>query len=238
MYYNDKDADSILTDPVITGGTADDIDIGLVTPARAYFEELKIINNAWFSGDTYAGTDVVNILKITETDEIECGGTLSISGALEFAEDTGAATRTNMPVSNASAAGLEMSYTDKIDGNNILTFYAESDGSGGIQNPSVRPNAPTIHIQTPQVRTGAGVVDITSAITHIVTTAADALTLADGVEGQEKYIIMKTDSGDGTLTPTSYSNGTTITFAAVGESAHLLFTNGSWHWMGGSATSA
>ena len=91
---------------------------------------------------------------------------------------------------------------------------------------------------TPQTRTGAGAVDITSAITWIVTDSVDALTLADGEEGQEKFIVMKTDVGDGTLTPDSLGNGTTITFDDVGDSASLLFTNGSWHFMGGTATLA
>ena len=91
---------------------------------------------------------------------------------------------------------------------------------------------------TTQVLSGAGAVDIVSAITHIVTDSADALTLADGAEGQEKFIVMKTDIGDGTLTPAHLGNGTTITFDAVGDSAHLIFTNSAWHFMGGTATLA
>ena len=71
-----------------------------------------------------------------------------------------------------------------------------------------------------------------------MTTAADALTLADGTEGQVKFIVMKTDGGDGTLTPTNLGNGTTITFDDVGDSAFLLFTNSAWHFMGGTATLA
>jgi len=96
----------------------------------------------------------------------------------------------------------------------------------------------TIIGQTVQTLTGAGAVDITSMITHIVTTGADALSLADGEEGQSKYIVMKTDANDGTLTPTNLGNGTSITFDDVGDSAQLLFTNGAWHFMGGTATLA
>ena len=84
--------------------------------------------------------------------------------------------------------------------------------------------------------TGAGAVDIISSITHIVTTAANDLTLIDGSEGQEKFIVMKTDEGTGTLTPTNLGNGSTITFDDVGDSAHLLFTNGFWYFVGGTAT--
>jgi hypothetical protein len=86
---------------------------------------------------------------------------------------------------------------------------------------------------TPETRTGPGAVDVVSQITHVVTTGTDALTLADGVEGQTKFIVMITDGGDGTLTPTNLAGAaTTITFDAVGESVHLLFTNGSWHIIG------
>lgn len=95
---------------------------------------------------------------------------------------------------------------------------------------------PLIHSQTPQTLSGAGAVDVTSAITHIVTDSADALTLADGTEGQVKYIVMKTDLGAGTITPTNLGNGSTIVFDDVGDSAHLVFTNGAWHFMGGTAT--
>lgn len=91
---------------------------------------------------------------------------------------------------------------------------------------------------TPETRTGAGAVSVTSPITWIVSTGANALTLADGEEGQRKFIIMKTDGGDATLTPTNLGNGTTITFNDAGDSADLLFTNGEWYFMGGTATLA
>lgn len=88
------------------------------------------------------------------------------------------------------------------------------------------------HAGTPQTLTGAGAVNITTHTTLLVTTAADALTLADGAEGQYKFIKMKTDGGDGTLTPTNLANGSTITFSAVGQSALLFFVDGEWSVVG------
>ena len=79
-----------------------------------------------------------------------------------------------------------------------------------------------------QSLSGAGAVDVVSAITEVVTTGANALTIAAGVEGQIKFIVMKTDGGDGTLTPASFTGGSTITFNDVGDSVLLLFTNSSW----------
>lgn len=88
------------------------------------------------------------------------------------------------------------------------------------------------------VQTGAGALEVEVSINEIVTTGANALTLADGVEGQYKAIVMVTDGGDGTLTPANLAGGTTITFDDAGDTALLLFTNGAWHVMGGSATVA
>ena len=82
-----------------------------------------------------------------------------------------------------------------------------------------------------QLLTGACAVDVVSAITEIVTTGAQALTLADGVEGQIKFLIMKTDGGDGTLTPTNFGSGSTLTFNTAGDAAICLFTNGAWYLM-------
>lgn len=79
-----------------------------------------------------------------------------------------------------------------------------------------------------QSLSGAGAVDVTNMITEITTGGSDALTLADGAEGQHKYITMISDGGDGTLTPTNLAGGSTITFDDVGDSVHLLFTNGAW----------
>lgn len=85
---------------------------------------------------------------------------------------------------------------------------------------------------------GAGAVNLTDEITHITTTGTDALTLADGYTHQRKFCVMIVDGGTGTLTPTNLGNGTTITFDDVGDSADLLFTNGNWYFMGGTATLA
>jgi hypothetical protein len=124
----------------------------------------------------------------------------------------------------------------------INTFAGS--GTGGSATALHITNAQNVEIpngylrfsETPQTLTGAGAIDVTTAITWIVTTGVNALTLADGVEGQTKYIVMKTDAGNGTLTPANFAQGTTITFDAVGDSVSLLFTNAAWHSMGGHGT--
>jgi hypothetical protein len=64
--------------------------------------------------------------------------------------------------------------------------------------------------------------------TTLTTTGANALTLADGAVGQIKLIVMIADGGDGTLTPTNLANGTTLTFADVGDAVTLQFLGTEW----------
>ena len=89
-----------------------------------------------------------------------------------------------------------------------------------------------------QSLSGAGAVDLTNLVTELTTTGANALTLADGsTSGQIKIVNMIVDGGDGTLTPTTFANGTTITFDAVGESATLVW-NSTVGWIASSTQGA
>lgn len=89
---------------------------------------------------------------------------------------------------------------------------------------------------------GPGAVAITGARHQITTTGTgDALTLADGVEGQELHIMYVAEANGADtaiLTPSNLAGGTTITFTNLGDSAHLLFTSSSWFVLGGAATVA
>ena len=74
-----------------------------------------------------------------------------------------------------------------------------------------------------QSLTGAGAVDVVNTVTEITSTAADALTLANGTVGQVKVITMIVDGGDATLTPTTFAGGSTITFNDAGDSVILVY---------------
>lgn len=57
-----------------------------------------------------------------------------------------------------------------------------------------------------------------------------SISLADGTEGQHKIItVSDTLSGNVIVTPDNASEFTSITFAAKGDSASLVFVNGSWN---------
>jgi hypothetical protein len=89
---------------------------------------------------------------------------------------------------------------------------------------------------TIQSLSGPGAVNITSLATAFTSTGTgDALTLADGAQGQLKTIIYVAEAagGDtGVLTPTNLGSATTITFNDVGDSVILQFAGTDW-WVVG-----
>ena len=91
-----------------------------------------------------------------------------------------------------------------------------------------------------QALSGAGAADLTNLITELTTAAgAAAVTLADGsTSGQIKIINHIVDGGGtATVTPTTFANGTTIAFDAVGESVTLVW-NSTVGWVASSVNGA
>ena len=84
-------------------------------------------------------------------------------------------------------------------------------------------------IGTAVTQTGAGAVSTLFTIVRIVSTGANALTLANGTGGQEVTFVMITDGGDAILTPANKVGFSTITFNDVGDTATLVFTNSNWY---------
>jgi hypothetical protein len=89
---------------------------------------------------------------------------------------------------------------------------------------------------TVQALSGPGAVNLTSLATAFTSTATgNALTLADGAQGQLKTIIYVAEAagGDtGVLTPANLGSATTITFNSVGDSVTLQFAGTDW-WVVG-----
>ena len=83
-----------------------------------------------------------------------------------------------------------------------------------------------------QTLTGSGsteVINLTDTVTLLVTTGSNQqFSLADGVEGQLKIISMKTDAGDGIVTPANFVNGTNITFNDVEDTITMLYQSTGW----------
>jgi hypothetical protein len=88
-----------------------------------------------------------------------------------------------------------------------------------------------------QLLSGPGAVNLTTLTTIITTTGSDAITLADGTNGQLKIIIHGTDGGAATITPTTLANGDTLTMSEAGDSVMLVFaTTTGWHIVSNNGT--
>jgi hypothetical protein len=85
-------------------------------------------------------------------------------------------------------------------------------------------------IATPEAKSGAGPLSVSTLTTRWTTTAADAGTLANGTNGQLKIVTMVVDGGDGTLTPATKTGFTSVTFDAVGDSLTLQYHT-TFGWM-------
>jgi uncharacterized protein YjiK len=59
------------------------------------------------------------------------------TGAFNFDTDAGMISWTDLPVTSAASSGTVESYTAQIDGNPLLTVFAQADGSGGIMNSRI-----------------------------------------------------------------------------------------------------
>ena len=89
-----------------------------------------------------------------------------------------------------------------------------------------------LNIQTVIVSTTTETTEITAgtSLSAIDGSTAVSLALADGTEGQQKIItVSATPTGNVTVTPTNGAGFTSITFTAKGDSATLVFVNGSWN---------
>jgi hypothetical protein len=71
---------------------------------------------------------------------------------------------------------------------------------------------------------GAGAIPITTSLVKYTSTGgAQALTLADGVDGQRLTIVHDVDGGSGVLTPTTKTGFSTVTFTNAGDTVSLVY---------------
>jgi hypothetical protein len=104
-----------------------------------------------------------------------------------------------------------------------------TNGFIGALTGNVTGNVTGVTTGSVQALSGAGAVNVTTAVTSLTTTgSAQALTLANGTVGQFKTIVHTVDGGSAVLTPTTKIGFTTITFTGVGESATLVYTAAGW----------
>lgn len=79
-------------------------------------------------------------------------------------------------------------------------------------------------IMSTDALSGAGAVSVTKGLTKYTSTGgAQALTLANGADGQVKRIVHDVDGGSGVLTPTTKTGFSTITFTNAGDTVTMVY---------------
>jgi hypothetical protein len=88
-----------------------------------------------------------------------------------------------------------------------------------------------------EVISGAGAVSVTKTVTVLVSPAASGtLTIAPGIEGQIKFIVMVANTTNNTLTLDDTDLGhDTVVFDGQGDTATLMYLNQKWWVVGGTA---
>ena len=95
--------------------------------------------------------------------------------------------------------------------------------AGGIY-ATKRVVTATSFVHGVQTFTGAGAASSTTGVSAITSSgAAQAISLADGVEGQQKTIIHKADGGSIVITPTTKTGFSSVTLEDAGESVTMIF---------------
>lgn len=75
-----------------------------------------------------------------------------------------------------------------------------------------------------QTLSGAGAADVVTETTKITSTGVDdAITLANGIDGQTKTVLHDVDGGSFVLTPTTKAGWSTFTSTAAGESITMRY---------------
>ena len=125
-------------------------------------------------------------------------------------------------------------------------YLVQSSASKSVTNAILFGNVATPTVFNDKLSIGdhdtittVGAVSLDTNVTFINDVdAAGNLTLAAGVDGQIKIIIMSSNSGSHTVTLNAVNIAQDISWDATGESATLLYDTGTskWYFIGGSAS--
>ena len=126
----------------------------------------------------------------------------------------------------------------------IYTYdFTTSIGGTTISVFDVSQNQDPIYLPSSQSLSGTGAlsaVSLATTATYITTTGAATSTLAAGINGQIKTIMMAADGGDMVLTVANAgwkTSGTgSITFNDIGSAVTLQYINSKWYCVGNNGT--
>ena len=191
-----------LTGTAITGGTS------TTTKPLFLIEPTGTASTGWSTAGTMFGVNAAS-------------GFTGRLASFQLAGTEKAYIRNDGAIASGGNVGLNTIYDPNL--NVALAGQATVSGVNGFYVSAFQLVGPWC-ISSPQALSGAGAVNLTTTVTKFTSTgAAQALTLADGIDGQIKIITHVVAGGTGILTPTTKTGFTTITFNAAGDSVTLRF---------------
>src|SRR6056300_1823170 len=132
----------------------------------------------------------------------------------------------------STAAGTDVFYTVRGSESNkmsVATLFAD------VATPVSFSN--TIAITDTNTMNAVGEIITTTNVTYISNVSNSGnCSIATGVDGQVKIVIMTANIGGHVVTLQGPNIANDIAFDAAGETATLLYTNGTWYFIGGTAT--
>ena len=112
--------------------------------------------------------------------------------------------------------------TDGTNGKVLTT-----NGSGTLSFQTAGSIGPMMY--SVESVTGGGALSTSTTVSFISSAGVESYSLADGVEGQQKIIIMKAHGGNATVTPTNLVGYTSVRFTGVNNNVHLLYGSTGWN---------
>ncbi|MDD5518384.1 MAG: hypothetical protein PHV98_03420 [Candidatus Omnitrophica bacterium] len=172
-------------------------------------------------GSLAVGTSTSPVFFVdTGVPSVTFGADVSL-GSIQVASSSGAITFVDMIVEASAAAGTEESYSFQIDSQELFRIYAESDGSGGIQNKRIiYPSGVNFAISTTSARYA---LDVWGDL---------AVGTSTGVGIPMNYPLLYVNSGEGgtyngvgigttTVSGTMFTVGTTTPSLVVSQNGYV-----------------
>jgi hypothetical protein len=167
------------------------------------------------SGPVQASQEVFRVLNPT--------GTVSIAAITPNTSNTLSAVTSPDGNVNFYVQAVNGGTVSAGSGTNTLRLIAAGNAAATLTGAGLF-TVTGAYVGAVQALSGAGAVDVVSQTTAVTTTgASQALTLANGINGQIKFIVHDVDGGSAVLTPTTKTGFSTVTFTNVGDTVTLQY---------------
>ena len=174
-------------------------------------------NYTFDTNGNVAGLGTVGCGAITSSGAITSGGLITAQG-----DGSSVVGKIKLNCSNNSHGQTLMSQPHSASDSSFFRLPLGSNAGNDEANPDILLSGDRT-IATVEAKSGGGSISLDTLHTAITTTGNQNFSLANGSNGQLKIISLVVDGGDATLTPGTFSNGTTITFNDVGDTVMLIY---------------